>query len=128
MPTIFEQIIEGKIPSYKIAESKDFFSFLDIHPKSYGHTLVIPKYPYRWVWEVPNFGAYLEFCKKISLALQDALNPSFVSIHTHGMDIPHAHIHLIPSYLNKSEYSKSALNFIPSEFQQIASKISQMLK
>lgn len=128
MPTIFEQIVLGQIPCYKIAENTDFFAFLDIHPRSCGHTLVIPKKPYRWVWDVPNFGDYLEFCKKVSVSIQLALKPDFVSLYTYGTDVPHAHVHLIPKYSNDTEYAPKEISLSAGEFQQIASSILKMLK
>ncbi len=128
MSTIFEQIISGQIPCYKVTENADFFAFLDIHPRSPGHTLVIPKNSYRWVWDVPNFGDYLEFCKKISIAIQLALKPDLVSLYTYGTDVPHAHVHLIPKYSSDTEHTQKDIFLSSKEFQQIASSISKMLK
>jgi len=107
------------VPAHKIYEDQDFLAFLDIRPQSPGHSLVIPKQHYRWVWDVPNAGAYFEVAKKIALAQQKAFDVEKILSKTVGEEIPHAHIWLIPDpaltkgdkndFANNAEKIKSAL-------------------
>lgn len=94
---IFCKIAKREVPSYKVYEDENFFGFLDIHPSSRGHTLLIPKKHYTWVHDVPQFGQYWETALKIKKAIEKALSPKWVQYVTHGV-IPHAHIHIIPRY------------------------------
>jgi histidine triad (HIT) family protein len=95
---VFCKIVRGEIPSYKVWEDENFLAFLDVRPKSQGHTLVIPKKHFRWIWEVSNFAQYLETVKEVEQKLEKALQPDLVEMWVYGLDIPHAHIHLIPHY------------------------------
>ncbi len=94
---IFCQIVAGKIPSYKIYEDNDFLAFLDINPQSPGHAQVIPKEHFRWVWDVPDAGAYFEVVKKVALAQQQAFRTDWILAKIIGDDIPHAHIWVFPN-------------------------------
>lgn len=99
---IFCKIIKKEISSNIIYEDKDFLAFLDINPRSPGHTLVIPKEHYRWVWDVPNAGEYFEVAKKIALAQKKAFGIEMVTSKIVGEEVPHAHIWVIPDEkLNK---------------------------
>lgn len=94
---IFCKIIKGEIPCSKVYEDEKFLAFLDINPVSSGHTLLIPKNHYRWVYDVPQFDQYWQVAKKIALAIKNSsINPDFVTFLTIGNDVPHAHIHIIP--------------------------------
>ncbi|MEN9621799.1 MAG: hypothetical protein RLZZ67_233 [Candidatus Parcubacteria bacterium] len=93
---VFCKIIKGEIPSHKIYEDADFMAFLDIRPLSPGHALVIPKQHYRWVWDVPNAGAYFEVARKIALAQKKAFNTDCVVSKIMGEEIHHAHIWVYP--------------------------------
>lgn len=94
---IFCKIIKGEIPCQKVYEDANFLAFLDINPVSVGHTLLIPKKHYRWVYDVPNFGEYWQVAQKLAINIKNsALNPEFISFITMGNEIPHAHIHIIP--------------------------------
>jgi len=95
---IFCKIVTGKIPSFKIWEDKDYLAFLNIKPDSEGHTLVIPKKHYRWVWDIEDFGGYLEKVKEVKKILDKKYHPKFVEVKIYGVDVPHAHVHLIPHY------------------------------
>lgn len=97
---IFCKIISGEIPSYKVYEDENYLAFLDIHPLNFGHTLLIPKKHYRWVTDIPDFGNYWETAKKISQAIQIAVNADFISFLTVGNEVSHAHIHIIPRFNN----------------------------
>jgi histidine triad (HIT) family protein len=101
---IFCKIIEGKIPCYKVYEDDDFLAFLDINPESSGHTQVIPKKHFRWVWDLeknkeisPNIGKYFEIVHKIALAQRKAFNTDFILSKIVGDEIPHAHIWVFPN-------------------------------
>jgi histidine triad (HIT) family protein len=112
---IFCKIVRGEIPAYKVWEDEDFIAFLDVHPKSLGHTLVIPKKHFRWVWEVPNFAGYLEKTKEVEQKLQKSLQPEFVEMWVFGLDVSHAHIHLIPHYQKEPP---------PEDLKALAEKIA----
>lgn len=93
---IFCKIIKGEIPSTKVYEDDKYLAFLDIHPLSPGHLVVIPKKHYRWVWDVPNVGAYFETTRKIAVALQKSFGTDAVISKIIGEEVPHAHICLYP--------------------------------
>jgi len=93
---VFCSIIQKKIPAEVIYEDADFIAFLDIHPKSPGHALVIPKEHYRYVWDVPNAGAYFEAAKKVALAQKKAFGTDFILSKIVGEEVPHAHIWIFP--------------------------------
>ncbi len=95
---IFCKIVKGELPCYKIWEDEKYLAFLDINPSSTGHTLVIPKKHYQWVYDVDNFGEYWETALEVTKKLQKALKPMYISYFTHGILVPHAHIHIIPRY------------------------------
>ena len=88
---IFCKIIKGEAPSYKVYEDDDFFAFLSIVPLNPGHTLVIPKKHFRWVWDVPNIGEYYEAVGKIANAMRKAFNIEWVVSLVAGEEVPHAH-------------------------------------
>ncbi len=93
---IFCKIVSKEIPANVVYEDADFLAFLDIRPQSPGHALVIPKKHYRWVWDVPNAGAYFEVVKKIALAQKKAFKTDFVLSKIIGEEVPHAHIWVFP--------------------------------
>ncbi len=126
---IFCQIVAGKSPSYNIYEDDLFVGFLDIFPKTKGHVLLIPKKHYTWVHDVPEFGSYWEIALKIAKALQKTFNPYFIQYLTFGLDVPHAHIHIIPYYkaLSVAETVSAKENFSKEEMTEIAEKIREAL-
>jgi histidine triad (HIT) family protein len=95
--TIFSKIIRGEIPCYKIAEDEQFIAFLDIFPVQYGNTLVVPKIEVDKIFDVPNeyLGNLLLFAKPIAHAIEKAFNCNRVNIITVGLEVPHAHVHLL---------------------------------
>jgi histidine triad (HIT) family protein len=101
---IFCKIVDGEIPAHKVYEDNDFLAFLDIHPLSPGHTLIIPKEHFRWVWDVPKAGEYFEVAKKVALAQKKAFDTDFILSKIIGEEVPHAHIWVYPS--DKVEGSK----------------------
>lgn len=93
---IFCKIVAGEIPSFKIYEDEHYIAFLDVFPRTKGHTLVIPKQHHRWVYDVPTFGEYFEIAKKVGLKVQNVVQSEFISFVTMGEEVPHAHIHILP--------------------------------
>ena len=93
---IFCKIVKGEVPSYKVYEDNAYLAFLDIHPQSPGHTLVIPKEHYRWLWDLPNAGEYFEITRKIALAQKKAFDTDFVLSKIVGEEVEHAHIWVFP--------------------------------
>jgi len=120
---IFCQIVSSKAPCFKVYEDSQFLAFLDIYPRVEGHTLVIPKRHYRWVYDVPNFGAYWEVVLKITKAMQKAFNPYFITYVTHGLQIPHAHIHIMPRKKGEEEFVPEIKNINHDSLKKIAEKI-----
>lgn len=94
---IFCKIVRGEIPSTKIYEDEHFLALLDIHPQTPGHAQVIPKSHYRWVWDVPNVGAYFEVVRKIAKAQQQAFETEWILSKIIGDEVEHAHIWVFPS-------------------------------
>lgn len=126
--TIFSKIIRGDIPCYKIAEDEHFFAFLDISPMSKGHTLVVPKIEEDYLFDLEDevVGTMMIFAKRVAVALRKAIPCVRVGVAVLGMEVPHAHIHLVP--LNKEsdmDFKKPKLKLIPEEMQEIAAKISE---
>lgn len=123
MSSIFAKIIEGEIPCYKIYEDDKTLAFLDIHPESKGHTLVIPKIEIDKIYELPDedYQALMQTAKKISQNMEKVLGARTLW-KVVGTDVPHAHIHLMP--LDESwEYGRT-LELTPDEFEQIRSKLA----
>lgn len=103
MDCIFCKIIKGEIPCHKIYEDDNFLAFLDINPVSIGHTLLIPKDHYRWVYDVPNFDEFWKIAQKIAINIKkSSINPEYISFLTMGNEVAHAHIHIIPRNANDS--------------------------
>lgn len=125
---IFCQIVAGSIPSYKVYEDDLFVGFLDIYPVSKGHTLLIPKKHYRWVYDIPEFGKYWEAALTVTKSIQKNLTPEWIQYLTHG-EISHAHIHIIPRHdviegaPTVPDWEKP-LNFTPEELEKIRRLIS----
>ena len=126
MATIFTRIIQGEIPSYKCAEDENFYAFLDINPIKKGHTLVVPKKEVDYLFDLPDdlLGKMQIFAKKVALAIQKAFPCRKVGQAVLGLEVNHAHIHLIP--LEKEGgmiFSNPKLKLTEEEFREIAQKI-----
>ena len=112
------------MPSYKIYEDDLFLALLDVFPRTKGHTLVIPKKHYRWVYDVPEFDKYWGVVLKVTKAMQKSLKPPFVTYLTHGMQVPHAHIHVMPrSEENQSNFVPDIIDVSKKEYQELVEKI-----
>lgn len=127
MDCIFCKIVAGEIPSYKLYEDELFYGFLDIYPRVKGHTLVIPKKHYRWVYDVPEFGKYWEAAYTITKAMQKAMQPEFITYVTHGLEVPHAHIHVLPRQKGETSFVPEQKTFKKEEFEEVAEKIRKEL-
>lgn len=130
MASIFTKIINGEIPCYKIAEDERFFAFLDIHPLSKGHTLVVPKEETDYLFDLDEdlLGDMMKFSKKVALAIDKTMDCKRVGVAVLGLEVPHAHIHLCPiNDLYDIEFSKPKLKLSHEEFEAIAEKIRAAL-
>ena len=130
MASIFTKIINGEIPCYKIAEDENYFAFLDINPLKKGHTLVVPKQEEDYLFELDDetLGGMMKFSKKIAKAIDKTIDCKRVGVVVLGMEVPHAHIHLIP--LNKesdASFTQPKLKLSEEEFQEIAEKIRKAI-
>lgn len=130
MATIFTRIINGEIPSYKIAENEEFFAFLDINPMMKGHTLVVPKQETDYIFDLSDdlLGRMAVFSKKIAFAIEKAIPCQRVAVMVLGLEVPHAHIHLVPI---QNERDMNLLNarvkLSEKEFEEIAKAIRENL-
>jgi histidine triad (HIT) family protein len=130
MASIFTRIVKGEIPCYKIAEDENYLAFLDINPLAKGHTLVIPKQETDYIFDVEDelLAGMMVFAKKVALAIDKVMDCKRVGIAVLGLEVPHAHIHLIPiNGLYDIEFSKPKLKLSPVEFEEIAEKIKEAL-
>jgi len=130
MASIFTKIVNGQIPAYKIAETEKFLAFLDIFPLAKGHVLVIPKNETDYIFDLET-DEYVElwaFAKKIAKAIDKAIPCKRVGVAVIGLEVPHAHIHLIPlQTVEDINFSKPKLKFESSVFEEIADKIKAKL-
>jgi len=122
MPSIFSQIINGDIPSYKIYEDDKTYAFLDIHPETKGHTLVVPKKEVDKIYDLPDddYNALMSTVKKLSRHMEQTLGRRTLW-KVIGTDVPHAHVHLLP-YDETWEHGRT-LELTPDEFEQIRIKL-----
>lgn len=95
---VFCKIVSGRVPSIKVFENSDYLAFLDIAPRTLGHTLLVPKSHHRWIYDVPDFSEYWQMALKITRAMKKALSPKSVAFMAFGAEVPHAHISIIPMY------------------------------
>jgi len=128
--SVFTKIINGEIPSYKVAENENFFAFLDINPNAKGHTLVVPKKEVNKVFDLDKqtYGGLMEFSRKIAIAMEKAIPCKRIGMSVIGLEVPHVHVHLIPlndmrdaTFQNKASLSKE-------EFEAIAARIREELQ
>ncbi len=124
--TIFSKIVVGEIPSYKIAEDDNFYAFLDINPLQKGHTLVIPKHEVDYILDIEDeeYAAFHLFAKRVARAIEKAFPCKKVGIAVLGLEVPHAHIHLVPMQ-NEGDllFSRPKLKLSAEEFQAVAEAI-----
>ena len=128
--SLFTKIIKGEIPCYKIDENEDYFAFLDISPLSIGHTLVIPKQETDYIFSLDDelYKGLFLYAKKIALAIEKVVDCKRIGIAVIGLEVPHAHIHLVPmNLMSDIDFKKPKLKLSNQEFEEIAKKIQKAL-
>lgn len=130
MATIFTKIVNGEIPSYKIAEDDRYYAFLDINPLAKGHLLVIPKQETDYLFDLEDnlLAGMTVFAKKIAVAMKKVISCKRIGVVVLGLEVPHAHIHLIPLQTEgDANFSNPKLKLTDEEFKTIAESIRQAL-
>ncbi len=130
MASVFSRIVAGEIPSYKVAESEKFYAFLDINPLAKGHTLVIPKQEIDYFFDIndEDLAEMMVFAKKIAVALKEAFPCVKVGMAVLGLEVRHAHIHLVPMQSEKDlNFANPKLQLSDEEFKKIAGAIRSRL-
>lgn len=128
MATIFSRIIAGEIPCYKIAENERYFAFLDINPLAKGHTLVVPKREVDYIFDLEDaeLQEMIVFAKQVAAQIKSKIECKKVAMVVLGLEVPHAHIHLIPmNDENDVDFHKNKLSLTPEEFTEIAKSIAE---
>jgi histidine triad (HIT) family protein len=131
MPSIFSKIVAGEIPSYKVAEDENYLAFLDIFPLAKGHVLVIPKEEVDYLFDLDEkrYAGLMDFARKVAIAIGKVIPCKRVGVAVLGLEVPHAHVHLIP--LNSESdinFSKPKLKFTPEEFAATAKLIANAME
>ena len=127
MATIFSMIIAGDIPSYKVAEDENYYAFLDINPLAKGHTLVVPKVEVDYIFDLDDdtLAGMVKFAKRVAHKIKEQTGCKKVAMIVLGLEVAHAHIHLIPMNEEKDvDFKREKLKLTPEEFQEIASQIA----
>lgn len=126
MATIFSKIVNGEIPSYEVAENDEFFAFLDINPLKRGHTLIVPRQEVDYIFDLDNdvLGRMMVFAKSVAAKIQKAMRSKRVAVVVLGLEVPHAHIHLIPlDDESDVDFRKPHLILSPEEFKNVQKAI-----
>ncbi len=127
MATIFSRIISGEIPCYKIAENDEFFAFLDINPVNWGHTLVVPKKETDYIFDISDeeLSRMIVFAKRVAEAIRKAIPCRKVGVTVLGLEVPHAHIHLVPLKCEGDmDFKKKIQDPDPEKMKQIARAVA----
>ena len=129
MASIFNKIISGEIPCYKVAETESFLAFLDINPNSKGHTLCIPKKEVDKIFDLDeaSYNALMQFSRRVALAIEKAIPCKRIGLTVIGLEVPHAHVHLIPLHTMEDARFIKKETLTPVEFQEIANAIKGYL-
>ena len=129
MASIFTKIINGEVPSYKIAENDKFYAFLDINPNSVGHTLCIPKKEVDKIFDLDEhtYMGLMQFSRKIAKAMEKAIPCERIGMTVIGLEVPHTHVHLIPLHTMEDARFNSKKSLTPKEFEQVAEAIKAHL-
>ncbi len=131
MSSVFTKIVKGEIPSYKIAETEDYYAFLDINPLAKGHTLVIPKKEIDYLFDIEDsyYAGLMVFAKKIARAIEKVVPCKRMGMTVIGLEVPHAHIHLIPiNTIYDMDFKQPKLKFTDEEFEKIAADIRKAME
>lgn len=127
MPTVFSRIINGEIPAHKVAESEKYLAFLDINPLKKGHTLVIPKKEVDYIFDLEDqdLSGLMTFAKKVARGIEEVIPCERIGVTVIGLEVPHAHIHLIPiNGIADMNFANPKQSFSPEEMTELAWKIS----
>jgi histidine triad (HIT) family protein len=130
MSSIFSKIVQGMIPCHKIAENDKFLAFLDINPLAKGHTLVIPKSETDYIFDIEDttLAEMMVFSKRVALAIEKVIECKRIGIAVLGLEVPHAHIHLIPiNGIYDIDFSKPKIKLTKEEFEELAQSIREHL-
>jgi histidine triad (HIT) family protein len=129
MPSIFTRIVNGEIPCYKIAEDDNFLAFLDVNPNAKGHTLCIPKQEIDKLFDLEDelYLGLMQFSKKIAVALEKSVSCKRIGMAVIGLEVPHAHVHLIPLNEMSEMGFKNKVTLTKEEFEALAKKIQSNL-
>lgn len=130
MASVFTKIIEGEIPSYKVAEDENFIAFLDVNPNSKGHTLCVPKEEIDKIFEMGEhpYLQLMQFARKVAIAIEKTVTCKRVGMAVVGLEVPHVHVHLIPlNEMDDMRFTKK-VSMTDEEFQQLAEAIGEKLK
>jgi histidine triad (HIT) family protein len=128
MPTIFTKIVNGEIPCYKVAETKDYLAFLDVRPLAEGHTLVIPKTEVDYIFDMEDehYAGLMLFAKIVAKAVKKAIPCTKVGVAVIGLEVPHAHVHLVPmNAIGDLNFERERKQFTSEEYKAIADKIAK---
>ncbi|MCX4301430.1 HIT family protein [uncultured Parabacteroides sp.] len=128
MASIFSRIIAGEIPSYKVAEDENYYAFLDINPLTEGHTLVVPKKEIDYIFDLDDdtLTSMMLFAKQVATKIKRKIDCKRIAMVVLGLEIPHAHIHLIPIQSEKDvDFHREKLKLTPDEFKKIATAIAE---
>ncbi len=131
MASIFSKIVAGEIPSYKVAEDENYYAFLDISPVAKGHTLVIPKHEVNYIFDLDSeeYAGLWQFARRVAKAMKQVLPCQRIGVAVMGLEVPHAHIHLVP--INKESdmnFFKEKLSLPADEMAAIASKVNEQFE
>ncbi len=129
MASIFTKIVNGEIPCYKIAETEDFLAFLDVNPNVKGHTLCIPKKEIDKIFDIEDdlYLRLMAFSKKVAIALEKTVPCKRIGMTVIGLEVPHAHVHLIPLNMMDDARFHNKVKLTPEEFQELANAIANNL-
>ncbi len=128
MASIFSKIIDGEIPSYKVAEDENYYAFLDINPLAEGHTLVVPKKEVDYIFDLDDktLSGMMVFAKKVAAKIKAMTGCKKVAVVVLGLEVAHAHIHLIPMNSEADvDFHREKLQLTPERFAEIARKLSE---
>lgn len=126
MPTVFTKIIDGEIPAYKVAEDENFLAFLDVNPNAKGHTLCIPKKEINKIFDIDEdlYTGLMQFARKVAIGLEKAVPCKRIGMAVVGLEVPHAHVHLIPLQDMDDMRFERKVKLTPEEFEALATKIA----
>ena len=126
MASIFTRIIDGEIPCYKVAETDDFFAFLDINPNSKGHTLCVPKAEIDKIFDLDKetYNGLMSFSRRVAKAIEKVVDCERVGMSVIGLEVPHVHVHLIPLHSMEDARFTTKVSLTNEEFEELANLIS----